>query len=86
MFGFIKPLFGSSTAGSTDSLGTVASSPSINPATGLPMIDGCGSVDVGGNPFGTDLFSDLSSGPDIGSFDWGSDSGSSFDSFGSNWD
>lgn len=27
---------------------------SINPATGLPMIDGCGSVDVMGNPFGMD--------------------------------
>jgi hypothetical protein len=28
---------------------------SINPATGLPMVDGMGSVDVAGNPFGTDL-------------------------------
>jgi hypothetical protein len=27
----------------------------VNPATGLPMIDGCASVDVAGNPFGTDL-------------------------------
>jgi hypothetical protein len=28
----------------------------INPATGLPMIgDGCGGVDVAGNPYGTDL-------------------------------
>ena len=27
----------------------------INPATGLPMIDGIGSVDGMGNPFGCDL-------------------------------
>lgn len=29
--------------------------PDVNPATGLPLIDGIGSVDVGGNPWGTDL-------------------------------
>jgi hypothetical protein len=29
--------------------------PAINPATGLLMMDGQGSVDVAGNPFGTDL-------------------------------
>jgi len=27
----------------------------INPATGLPMIDGAWGVDVAGNPFGTNL-------------------------------
>ena len=27
----------------------------INPATGLPMTGGIGGVDVGGNPYGTDL-------------------------------
>ena len=27
----------------------------INPATGLPMVGGIGSVDVMGNPYGTDL-------------------------------
>ncbi len=27
----------------------------INPATGLPMIAGIGSVDVAGNPYGEDL-------------------------------
>ena len=27
----------------------------INPATGLPMIDGIGSVDVAGNPYAVDL-------------------------------
>jgi len=39
----------------------VASSDSgceVNPATGLPMIGGCGSVDVAGNPFGVDLHAD----------------------------
>lgn len=30
----------------------------INPATALPMIgEGCGGIDVGGNPYGTDLHS-----------------------------
>lgn len=27
---------------------------SINPASGLPMLDGIGSIDVAGNPYGTD--------------------------------
>jgi hypothetical protein len=26
-----------------------------NPATGLPMVDGCGGFDVGGSPFGMDM-------------------------------
>lgn len=30
----------------------------INPATGLPMINGIGGVDVAGNPYGTDLSND----------------------------
>ena len=30
----------------------------INPATGLPMINGIGGVDVAGNPYGADLSSD----------------------------
>lgn len=29
--------------------------PVINPATGLPMTGGFGSVDVAGNPYGVDL-------------------------------
>lgn len=29
--------------------------PLVNPATGLPMIDGGGGLDVEGNPFGADL-------------------------------
>lgn len=56
----------------------------INPATGLPMTDGIGSIDVGGSPFGMDIhdsFSSMDSG--ISSFDDSfssiSDSFSSFD-------
>ena len=47
-----------------------SSVPEINPATGLLMIDGIGSVDVGGNPYGTDWSSHL-----------GMESGSPFDPF-----
>lgn len=38
----------------------------VNPATGLPMTDGIGSVDVAGNPYGMDLSQDdtISSGID----------------------
>ena len=38
----------------TSTAGSVGDTPTINPATGLPMT--CG-VDVAGNPFGTDLSS-----------------------------
>lgn len=52
----------------------------INPATGLPMLDGMGGFDIGGSPFGIDshdtFHNDMSS-----SFD--DHSGGSFDSFGS---
>ena len=30
----------------------------INPASGLPMLGECGGVDIGGNPFGTELHHD----------------------------
>lgn len=30
----------------------------VNPATGLPMVDGISSVDAAGNPFGMDLSQD----------------------------
>ena len=30
----------------------------INPATGLPMIDDCGGIDMGGSPFGMDIHHD----------------------------
>lgn len=52
----------------------------INPATGLPMVSGIGSVDVGGNPYGTDLHRWEESGiPDTG-HDWHHDHGTC------NWD
>lgn len=39
----------------------------VNPANGLPMMDGC--IDVMGNPFGTDMLSDSwSSGYGLGDF------------------
>jgi hypothetical protein len=52
----------------------------INPASGLPMTDGMGSLDVAGNVFGTDSSHWESSASDSS---W--DSGSSFDSS-SSWD
>ena len=70
----------------------------INPASGLPMTDGMGSLDVAGNVFGTDSSSHWESAASDTSwdssstFDSGSswDSGSSFDSGsgfgGSSWD
>lgn len=32
----------------------------VNPANGLPMVDGCGGIDVAGNPYGTDSSDDWS--------------------------
>ncbi len=60
----------------------------INPATGLPMIDGWGGVDVAGNPFGTNTHDSTSFGTDIhDSFSTGSGISDTFssgmDSFGS---
>ena len=57
----------------------------INPANGLPMTDGMGSLDVAGNVFGTDTSHWESSASDT-SWDSSSsfDSGSSFGS--SSWD
>lgn len=61
----------------------------INPATGLPMVDGIGGVDVAGNPYGVahiwawhGSFEDMTS-----SRNWSSDFGfsSSFGGFGSDW-
>ena len=64
----------------------------INPASGLPMTDGMGSLDVAGNVFGTDSSSHWESSASDSSWDSGSsfdssnswDSGSSFGS--SSWD
>jgi hypothetical protein len=41
----------------------------INPATGLPMIGGIGSIDVMGNPYGTDLHADHAPGETGSLFD-----------------
>lgn len=85
-------LFGSVSGASSHE--SAADGCSVNPATGLPMIGGCGGVDVEGNPYGVDLHSHdplwdtssfddgwLSSGFDDGwsAFDSGSPGGSSWD-------
>lgn len=60
----------------------------INPATGLPMIDGCGGVDVGGNPFGTNMHDSSSIGSGISdTFSSGVDTFGSLDfgSFNDSW-
>ena len=62
-------------------LGSIFDDPSnscgttINPASGLPMVDGSCGVDVAGNPYGTD---NSSSAHDMDSSPW--DSGCSIDS------
>jgi hypothetical protein len=69
---------GDSTSDSFESDGDSSASscgcPTINPATGLPMIDDCGGIDVGGSPFGTDIhhFDDLwsTSGIEISDDSW----------------
>jgi len=50
----------------------------INPASGLPMMDGMCGVDVGGNPFGTDFSHDHMASSSFDN-DWMSSSSSSFD-------
>ncbi|MHB1494486.1 MAG: hypothetical protein ACYCR3_06595 [Acidithiobacillus sp.] len=47
---------------------------SVNPASGLPMIGGCGGVDVEGNPYGTDFSDDSFSSSGMND-DWSSGSG-----------
>jgi len=44
-----------SSMGIDESFTTEIDDHTINPATGLDMIDGIGSVDVGGSPFGVDI-------------------------------
>jgi hypothetical protein len=53
----------------------------INPTTGLPMIDSCGGVDVGGSPFGMDIHQD-----DLWSSDNGGLNDDAWTSGSSNWD
>jgi len=71
-------------------VGTGQSDLVINPATGLPMINGFGGIDVGGNPFGIDLNSNWNDSLHGGSaFDDSWSSGSLFDdswSSSSSWD
>ncbi len=68
---FLQGMFssGTGTASSMDGI----SSPIVNPATGLPMLDASiGGVDVGGSPYGMDIngsTGDLGSG--FGSTPWG---------------
>lgn len=63
-------VFGDDTAASTFQADSVPMHTcDINPATGLPMIDGCGGLDVGGNPYGVDWgqhLSDTQATPDFG--------------------
>lgn len=49
----------------------------INPANGLPMVNGCASVDVQGNPYGVDSHAWAHGSLDTG---WQNDSWSNFDS------
>ena len=42
-------------SGSSHSDDTTASIPVINPANGLPMMDGIGGFDIAGNTFGHDM-------------------------------
>ena len=55
--GILNMLFGlSSESGDESSASDLTSDLGINEATGLPLIPGsCGSIDVAGNPRGTDL-------------------------------
>ena len=91
-------LFGTNNNASVND-GNTTNTPTINPANGLPMTDGMGSLDVAGNVFGTDSSSHRGSATSDSSWDssssfdssssWDSgssiDSGSSFGS-GSSWD
>ena len=53
--------------------GDFANDFAVNPANGLPMIDGFGSVDVAGNPFGCDFSCETSSSFDASSTGFGND-------------
>lgn len=57
---FWNNLFSWLSSSSDDNVGSALDGPddagcSINPATGLPMVGDCGSVDVGGSPYGMDM-------------------------------
>jgi hypothetical protein len=46
----------------------------VNPATGLPMVGGSVGVDVGGNPYGTDLNAHSFDNHHLNAFDFSSNS------------
>lgn len=69
-------LFGGDTIPHTDPASV--SSMDINPATGLPMVDGHGGFDVGGSPWGIDVHSNTADHHHWSDFDFGS-GGTSFD-------
>ena len=67
----------------------ISSVPEINPATGLPMVDGIGGFDLGGNPYGMDSSPHLSleSGSPFDPFDHsGSSGGGGLSISGFTWD
>lgn len=71
MWSFLSTTFSCSVDDAADMVGISASF--INPATGLPMLgDSTCGVDVGGNPYGTDLHSSgmAGLGGDFGSNPW----------------
>lgn len=65
-------LFGGDSMPGTDpaSVGSM----DINPATGLPMVNGCGGFDVGGSPFGMDVNSHIRDHQPMADLDFGSSS------------
>jgi hypothetical protein len=80
MLDWLGGVFANPSDGGCDSeLGTQAEAECIyNPATGLPLISGCG-VDVGGSPYGVDIHQNAESGDSMfgGPHTWPSQS---------NWD
>lgn len=67
-------LFGGDIAPATSDNAMVVAPMNINPATGLPMIDPYGGVDVGGSPYGVDCHADFSASASV--FDNGFEMGS----------
>lgn len=65
LFGWISGMFsdGTGTASAHEMHGDLPST-DINPASGLPMIDGPGGIDVAGNHYGSDAASEAISGLD----------------------
>lgn len=80
LFGWISGMFsGGEAAVATHEVHGDLSNADINPASGLPMVDGPGGVDVAGNLYGSDAASEAMSSIDD-SFSHDSFSHDSFDS------